>query len=245
MGARYLGIGGSAQFQKDQVGLYLRAVDVRRGEVLLSVSTTKSILSQEIQFGVFKFVDTDKLLEGELGYTRNEPPQMCVLEAMDKAVLSMIIEGILDHRWELENPEDIRNPVIQRYLEEKGVKDPEAVFTSYLAEVRRTPKDLLFSYEMDLPEQLEQEKVAPVPTEATGGMIKLSRVGMQPLLNTAPLTPVPVASFAGETGTSTGADQEMQGEIVRLKSDKKKLILSTALMSLSSSISVGEDDHGV
>jgi curli production assembly/transport component CsgG len=133
IGARYLGIGGSAQYQKDQIALYLRAVDVNRGDVLLSVSTTKSILSQEIQFGVFKFVDTEKLLEGELGYTRNEPPQLCVLEALEKAVLSLIIEGILDRKWELKNPDEIRNPVIRKYLEEKGSESPDKVFDNYLA----------------------------------------------------------------------------------------------------------------
>lgn len=132
IGARYLGIGGSTQYQKDQIALYLRAVDVNRGDVLLSVSTTKSILSEEINFGVFKFIDTDKILEGELGYTRNEPPQLCVLEALEKAVLSLIIEGILDRKWELQNPADINNPVIRKYLEEKGVASPDEVLKKYL-----------------------------------------------------------------------------------------------------------------
>lgn len=132
-GARYLGVGGSAQYQKDQVALYLRAVDVKRGEVLLSVSTTKSILSMEVQFGVFKFVEVDELLESELGYTRNEPPQLCVLEALEKAVVSLIIEGILDRKWELKRPEDINHPIIRKYLEEKGVESPEDVFSDYLA----------------------------------------------------------------------------------------------------------------
>ena len=44
LGARYLGIGGSTQYQKDQVAIYLRAVDVNRGDIQLAVSTTKSIL---------------------------------------------------------------------------------------------------------------------------------------------------------------------------------------------------------
>lgn len=132
IGARYLGIGGSSQYQKDQIALYLRAVDVNKGEVLLSVSTTKSILSQEIQMGVFKFIDTEKILEGELGYTRNEPPQLCVLEALEKAVLSLIIEGILERKWELKNPADIDCPVIRKYLEEKGGALPDAVFARYL-----------------------------------------------------------------------------------------------------------------
>lgn len=134
LGARYLGIGGSTQYQKDQVAIYLRAVDVNRGDIQLAVSTTKSILSEEIQFGVFKFIDTDKLLEGELGYTRNEPPQLCVLEAIEKAVLSLIIEGIFDHKWELKNKEDIKNPVIRKYLEEKGGESPDDIIERFLSQ---------------------------------------------------------------------------------------------------------------
>lgn len=133
LGARYLGISGSTQYQKDQVAIYLRAVDVNHGDIQLAVSTTKSILSEEVQFGVFKFIDTDKLLEGELGYTRNEPPQLCVLEALEKAVLSLIIEGILEHKWELKNREDIKSPVIRRYLEEKGGESPDEVIERFLS----------------------------------------------------------------------------------------------------------------
>ncbi|WP_136795392.1 MULTISPECIES: CsgG/HfaB family protein [Desulfosediminicola] len=133
LGAAHLGISGSTQYQKDQVGIYLRAVDVQRGDVLLAVSTTKSILSFEVRFGYFKFIEIDEIAEGEAGYTRNEPPQLCVLEAMEKAVMSMIIEGILERKWELENPEDIRHPVIQKYLEEKGIEAPETIYNQYLA----------------------------------------------------------------------------------------------------------------
>lgn len=132
-GARYLGVGGSTQYQKDQIALYLRAVDVNRGEILLSVSTTKSIVSQEVQFGVFKYIEVDELLEAEAGYTRNEPPQLCVLEALEKAVICLIIEGILDRKWELRNPEEINNPIIIKYLEEKGIESPEDVISNYLA----------------------------------------------------------------------------------------------------------------
>jgi len=60
-----------------------------------------------------------KLLEAETGLTSNEPVHMSVLEAIDKAVLSLIIEGMLDGIWDLKNPEDIKSPIIQKYLEEK------------------------------------------------------------------------------------------------------------------------------
>jgi len=118
-GAKYFGLGGHAEQRKDQVAIYLRAVSTQSGKILKSVSTTKTILSQEVQLGIFRFVSLKNLLEVETGLTRNEPPQMCVLEAIEKAVLGLIVEGIVDGIWTLENPEDIKSPVIQRYLEEK------------------------------------------------------------------------------------------------------------------------------
>jgi curli production assembly/transport component CsgG len=118
-GAKYFGLGGDVQYRKDQVTIYLRAVSVKDGKILKSVSTTKTILSKEVHLGIFRYVTLRKLLEAETGLTTNEPPQMCVLEAIEKALLSLIIEGILDGIWDLKNPEDIKSPVIQRYLEEK------------------------------------------------------------------------------------------------------------------------------
>ena len=118
-GAKYFGLGGHIEHRKDQVTIYLRAVSVESGKILKSVSTTKTILSKEVQLGIFRYVSLRKLLEAETGPTTNEPPQMCVLEALEKAVLSLIIEGVIDGIWALKNPEDIKSPVIQSYLEEK------------------------------------------------------------------------------------------------------------------------------
>ena len=118
-GAKYFGLGGHIEYRKDQVTIYLRAVSVETGKILKSVSTTKTILSKEVHLGIFRYVILRKLLEAETGLTTNEPPQMCVLEAIEKAVLSLIIEGVLDEIWALKNPEDIKSPVIQSYLEEK------------------------------------------------------------------------------------------------------------------------------
>ena len=122
-GARYFGLGGSTQIRKDQVTIYLRAVSTQNGRILKSVSTTKSILSKEVTFGVYRFVRFKRLLEAETGLTTNEPPQMCVLEAIEKAVFDMIVEGIQENLWALENPEDINSPLIQNYL--KGKEEDE------------------------------------------------------------------------------------------------------------------------
>jgi curli production assembly/transport component CsgG len=118
-GARYFGIGASRQYRIDQVSIYLRAIDIRTGRILNTVSTTKSILSREVTAGVFKYVSYKRLLEIETGYTTNEPGTMCVQEAIEKAVLSLIVDGLLDKNWALKNNKDMKSPVISAYLEEK------------------------------------------------------------------------------------------------------------------------------
>ncbi|MBZ9577843.1 curlin [Patescibacteria group bacterium] len=127
-GLRYFGLGGSTEARKDQVTIYLRAVAVKNGKILKSVSTTKSILSREVNFGVYRFVRVKRLLEAETGLSTNEPPSMCVLEAIEKAVYDLVVEGIQDGLWNLRNPEDINSPLIQKYLKEKEATEKIVTF---------------------------------------------------------------------------------------------------------------------
>ncbi|PLY16505.1 MAG: curli production assembly/transport protein CsgG [Sedimenticola sp.] len=120
-GARFLGIGAMDQYRVDQVTVNLRAIDVRSGRILTNVSTTKTILSQEIQTGVFKFVEYKKLLELEAGLTTNEPTQLCVQAAVEAAVIHMITGGLKNQSWSLDNDADQNNEVIQKYLNEVPV----------------------------------------------------------------------------------------------------------------------------
>lgn len=107
-GVRYLGMDMSGQFRKDQVTIYLRAVSTQSGRVLKTVHTTKSILSQQISAGVFRYVDTNELLETEAGVTFNEPPVMAVTEAIDEAVKQLIVEGVDDGLWQPANMDEFK-----------------------------------------------------------------------------------------------------------------------------------------
>ncbi|MCQ4380216.1 hypothetical protein NO113_20400, partial [Clostridioides difficile] len=69
----YLGISGSTQYRIDQVTVNLRAIDIRTGQVLNSVSTTKTVYSYQVDTGVYRFVGFKDLLQAEAGLTRNEP----------------------------------------------------------------------------------------------------------------------------------------------------------------------------
>ncbi|MEZ9160965.1 CsgG/HfaB family protein [Vibrio lentus] len=115
-GAKYLGIGGSGQYRTDQVTVNLRAVDVRTGQVLLSVTTSKTISSHEIGFGAFRFVDYKELLEVEMGYSHNEPVNIAVMSAIDAAVIHLIVKGMKRGMWSPGDPNAIRHPIIARYL---------------------------------------------------------------------------------------------------------------------------------
>ncbi|CDU05991.1 putative outer membrane lipoprotein involved in curli production assembly/transport [Vibrio coralliirubri] len=114
-GAKYLGIGGSGQYRTDQVTVNLRAVDVRTGQVLLSVTTTKTISSHEIGFGAFRFVDYKELLEVEMGYSQNEPVNIAVMSAIDAAVIHLIVQGMKRGMWSPGDPNALSNPIIARY----------------------------------------------------------------------------------------------------------------------------------
>lgn len=116
LAARYLGIGLSTQYRMDQVTVNLRTVDIRGGQILHSVSTTKTIYSYEIHPSVFKFVNFKDLVELEAGMTRNEPAQLCVKEAIESAVIHMIVEGLQDKSWSLKNEGDWNAPVLQDYI---------------------------------------------------------------------------------------------------------------------------------
>lgn len=119
-GARFLGLGMSSQYRVDQVTVQLRTVDIRTGQVLHSVSTSKTIYSYELHPSVFKFVNVKDLLELETGVTRNEPTQLCVSAALDAAVAHLIVQGLQGRHWALLDPATWSNPVLQRYLAEQG-----------------------------------------------------------------------------------------------------------------------------
>lgn len=93
IGAEYFGIGASEMYREDQVSVYLRAVDVHTGQVLLSVSATKKVFSIEMRAGLFRYVSLNRLLEAEGGFSMNEPVQHSVQRAMEAALVELIEKG--------------------------------------------------------------------------------------------------------------------------------------------------------
>lgn len=113
-GARFLGIGGSTRWKLDIVTVSLRAVSNETGEVLSSVIVEKPIASTIARGDVFRYVAMDELLEVELGIAINEPKQIALQKAIEKAVLAMVIEGSELGLWNFSNP-SAAEPLLQQF----------------------------------------------------------------------------------------------------------------------------------
>jgi len=99
-GARALGVGLNTEIRKDTVTIGIRLVSVASGEILLALSSEKTILSTQISSDVFKFIDMGtKLIEIESGYTENESVTYAVRKAIEHSVLQLIHQGADRKLW--------------------------------------------------------------------------------------------------------------------------------------------------
>jgi curli production assembly/transport component CsgG len=117
-GIGYFGLATYGEYRMDQVTVNLRAVDVRTGQILLSVTTSKTIFSHALSGSVFRYIAYQDLLEMESGYTNNEPVNIAVMSAIDSAVIHMIIDGIQKGLWEPADKKQMESPVMKRYMQE-------------------------------------------------------------------------------------------------------------------------------
>jgi curli production assembly/transport component CsgG len=117
-GMRILGIGAQTQYQSDTVTITLRTVSVNTGEVLTTVTVTKTVLSYMDKLGILKFVEEGtKAVEAETGMSINESVNKATSLAVKAAVIATIREGVRKGHWAFkEEPK----PVVQT----DGVKYP-------------------------------------------------------------------------------------------------------------------------
>jgi len=103
MGARYLGIGKSAQYRKDNITISLRMVSVATGEILIEVLSQKTVFSYGQSDDVFRFIEMGtELVEIELGNSRNESTTIALMKAIEGAVLELINIGYKRRFWSYE-----------------------------------------------------------------------------------------------------------------------------------------------
>lgn len=120
-GAAFLGIGGRTEYRQDTVTVYLRAVSVRTGEVLTTVTASKTIASQSSGASAFKFIAFRELLEAEAGFTTNEPDQLALQQAIEKAVYALVMEGVELDLWGFADPATGNIKLVQYQQERAGV----------------------------------------------------------------------------------------------------------------------------
>jgi len=102
-GARLLGIGGKAEYRENTISVNLRVISVKTGEVLASVIAQKRVISTGISGGSFSYIDFDKILEIEAGFSSNEPGFIALTRAVEKAVHALILEGVDRGIWFFED----------------------------------------------------------------------------------------------------------------------------------------------
>jgi curli production assembly/transport component CsgG len=121
-GARYFGLGLHEEYRTDQVTISLRLVAVQTGEILLTVSSTKTIASTSNGADIFRFLDLGtRALEIESGNAANEPVNYAIRTAIEYGILQMLYAGKEQELWEWELP--ITAEVIENIAEDDNLVD--------------------------------------------------------------------------------------------------------------------------
>ena len=146
LGARILGIQSNKQFRQDIVTIILRLINVQTGEVVLSTTVEKTIVSTMTGGDIFKYFDTDTmLLEVEAGYAKNEPVTLAVRKAIEKGVVDVINLGAKKGLWEFSEPEIVPTKdlkVVQDDITiDMGEVKPEKTYEDFLIEKERQKEE--------------------------------------------------------------------------------------------------------
>jgi curli production assembly/transport component CsgG len=126
-GAAFLGIGAHTEYRQDTVTVYLRAVSVRTGEVLSTVTASKTIASMGVGGNAFRYVAFKDLLEADAGYTTNEPDAVALQQAIEKAVWELVLDGVDRKLWSFANPVAGQQQVLEYLRERDGKLDESRV----------------------------------------------------------------------------------------------------------------------
>jgi len=127
-GARYFGAGASTKYRQDRISIYLRAVSTSNGKILKTVYVSKTILSQSIDASLFRYVSFQRLLEAETGFTKNEPVQLAMKDAIEKAVEALIIEGIEEGLWTSKDGGLTNKRLMDAYKAEKEFEESQLLY---------------------------------------------------------------------------------------------------------------------
>jgi curli production assembly/transport component CsgG len=105
-GVRILGIGPQTEYRQDEVIISIRAVSVATGEVLTSVTVSKTVISYQDKLGVLRFNELGtQAVEAEVGSATNESMNKAVQLAIQSAVIETIKQGAAKGHWQFKAQE--------------------------------------------------------------------------------------------------------------------------------------------
>lgn len=164
-GVRIFGIGASTQYQSDTVTVTLRTVSVSTGEILTTVTVTKTVLSYMDKLTVLRFVDDGtplgvaaNSLEGEIGGSINESINKAIDIAVQAAVIQTINDGARKGHWAFKS---------------ETVSMPAPIISAPPVEVAKVikeeKKDELVQTQTPQAPAPAKESPAPTPQQPDGG----------------------------------------------------------------------------
>ena len=160
-GVRLFGIGASTQYQSDTVTVTLRTVSVSTGEILTTVTVTKTVLSYMDKITLLRFVgDGTSLgananaLEGEIGGSINESINRAIDVAVQAAVVQTINEGARKGHWAFKS---------------NKVSAPVAAIPMIPAPIVEEKKDVVVQTQTPQTPTPAKESPAPAPQQPDGG----------------------------------------------------------------------------
>ena len=168
VGARILGIQANRQYRQDIVTIILRLVNVQTGEVVISTTIEKTIVSTSVGSDVFKYFDTDTMLvEVEAGYARNEPVTFALRKAIEKGVVDLIYEGSKKDLWQFAI-EEVAVPEIKDYIGDDGQNNVENGIHVDMGEVKKEKTYEQYLEEKELKKELKEEETDEKNNDDTG-----------------------------------------------------------------------------
>jgi hypothetical protein len=202
-------VGAETKYSINQVTVNLRSVDVRTGQVVNSVSVTKTLFSHEISSSIYKYISYKTLLQAEGGYSTNEPSQLAVKEAIETAVIHLTLQGIASRVWSLKNEQDWYLPTVQNYMREAELQlaDPESPPSGQNTTVSMRDPTLIRPPQLPLHLQaaaVEQPTLPPVPPAAPAVTGRAAPVTPR-FAAVAPAAPAVPAAQAATTAVSAPA----------------------------------------
>lgn len=150
IGARYFGLGGGTQYRQDRVSIYLRVVSSMTGEILKTVYTSKNILSTSLNGSFFRYIDTDRILEVEMGFSQNEPVSLAVTQAIEKAVYTLILESVEDGTFRIEKKHEAELVALLRKHHSEQVQNTNRLVGNKVADKERSKASILLMGNGDL-----------------------------------------------------------------------------------------------